>query len=304
MTNQSSEIPGNGRKSKSLRFSQPPQRVVSLVPSLTESMFDLGLGAALVGVTDYCIHPAEGVAGLPRLGGPKNPRLAEILELQPDLVMANWEENTRQAVEALEANGVAVWVTFPRSVNGALEVLWKLAELFRSQAAMARLTTLELTMEWATSAARERQPARYFCPIWQERTADGLDWWMTFNRATYCDDLLGLLGYQNVFSDRQRRYPLEADLGLAEPQDPGERDTRYPRVTLHEIRAAQPEIILLPSEPFAFDEAQREQLAALLADTPAAQQGRLYLVDGSLITWHGTRLARALRDLPPLLSGE
>jgi ABC-type Fe3+-hydroxamate transport system substrate-binding protein len=299
-----SEAPGDGNNSKTLHFHRPPQRVVSLVPSLTESMFDLGLDGALVGVTDYCIHPAEGIASLPRLGGPKDPRLAEILDLQPDLVMANWEENTRQAVEALEAQGVAVWVTFPRSVNGALEVLWKLAELFRSQTAMVRLTTLEVTVDWATSAAAAHKPSSYFCPIWQDRTSDGLDWWMTFSRVTYCDDLLKLLGYQNVFSDRERRYPLEADLGLAEPQDPGERDTRYPCVTLEEIRAAQPEIILLPSEPFGFDEAHREQFMELLPDTPAVQRGQLYLVDGSLITWHGTRLAHSLRELPPLLSGE
>ena len=98
-----------------LQFDHAPRRVVSLVPSLTESLFELGVGDTVVGVTDYCIHPAERLAGLPRLGGPKNPDIAAIAALQPDLVLANWEENTRQAVEALE-RGVPVWVTLPLSV--------------------------------------------------------------------------------------------------------------------------------------------------------------------------------------------
>jgi len=297
-----SNSPGDGHNRTALHFHHAPQRVVSLVPSLTESMFDLGLGEALVGITDYCTQPAKGVAGLPRLGGPKDARVLDILALQPDLVMANWEENSRQTVEALEAEGVAVWVTFPRSVDGAMDVLWKLAELFRSQAAMARLATLEMTMDWTASAAAERQPTRYFCPIWQGSTENGLDWWMTFSQGTYCDDLLSLLGFQNVFTMRERRYPLEADLGLTAAEDPGERDRRYPCVTLEEVRAAQPEIILLPSEPFAFDEDHREQLMALLPDVPAVQRGRVHLVDGSLITWHGTRLAHALNELPALLT--
>ena len=83
-------------------FLTPPKRIVSLVPSMTESLFDLGFGATVVGVTDYCIHPAEGLRGLPRLGGPKNPRLADLCALQPDLVIANPEENTRRAIEAAQ----------------------------------------------------------------------------------------------------------------------------------------------------------------------------------------------------------
>lgn len=87
--------------------------MVSLVPSLTESVFELGFGDSLVGVTDFCVHPAEKVAALPRLGGPKNPDLEAILGLKPDLVLINKEENSRAAVETLEARGVAVGLTFP-----------------------------------------------------------------------------------------------------------------------------------------------------------------------------------------------
>jgi iron complex transport system substrate-binding protein len=297
-----STTPGNGHNSKALHFHQPPQRVVSLVPSYTESMFDLGLGEFVVGITDYCIHPAEGVANLPRLGGTRDPRLDEIIDLQPEIVLANWEENTRYTVESLEANGLAVWVTFPKTVRQALDVLWTLVGLFRSQAAVVRLEMLELTLDWAVSAAAERASLPGFCPIWSDRTKEGVEWWMTFNQETYSHDLLTLLGFKNVFGERERLYPLEADLGLAQPEEPGERDIRYPCVTLEEIEAAQPQVLLLPSEPFAFDESHRQHLAAILPSAPAIQAGRVHLVDGSLIAWPGTRLAHALRELPALLA--
>ena len=119
---------GNGHK-KALHFSSPPRRVVSLVPSLTESLFDLGFGDAVVGITDYCVHPAEKLEDIPRIGGPKNPRVEDIIRLHPDLVLANWEENTRQTVEALEQAGIPVWVTFPKSVRQSLDVLWALASI-------------------------------------------------------------------------------------------------------------------------------------------------------------------------------
>jgi hypothetical protein len=183
---------GNGHKPNALHFTQPPRRVVSLVPSLTESLFDLGLGEAVVGVTDYCTRPAPALSTLPRLGGPKNPRIAEIINLKPDLVLANWEENTQPVVEALEAEGVAVWVTFPKSVNESMEVLWTIVNLFRSQPARLRMQTLTVTLDWAASAALERRPVRCFCPIWYEEMQDGQPWWMTFNHDTYCHDLLAL----------------------------------------------------------------------------------------------------------------
>jgi ABC-type Fe3+-hydroxamate transport system substrate-binding protein len=291
---------GNGHK-KVLEFAEPPRRVVSLVPSLTESLFDLGIGDAMVGITDYCVRPLEALEELPRIGGTKDPRLDDIVDLQPDLILANWEENTRHSVETLEAAGMPVWVTFPKTVRQALDVLWTLVGLFRSRSAAMRLETLELTLDWAVTAATERPPVRYFCPIWYGHTQSDLPWWMTFNNQTYCHDILQQIGGENVFADRVRRYPLSADLGLEPEQDAGERDTRYPRLTRDEIQAAQPEVILLPDEPYEFVEATKTQLQELLADTPAVRQDRIHLLDGSLITWHGTRLAHALRELPVLL---
>ncbi len=292
---------GNGFK-LSHHFQSPPERVVSLVPSMTESLFDLGFGETLVGITDFCTHPAEKIKGLMRLGGPKNPRVEEIIALKPDLVLANWEENTRPTVESLEAAGIRVWVTFPQTVRQALDILWLLASLYQNRLAAARVESLEIGLEWAHKAAQQHPPIRYFCPIWHETTSSGRPWWMTFNRQTYSHDLLQALGGENVFAGRARRYPLEADLKPGEHQDSHGRDTRYPRLTLDEIRRANPEVILLPDEPYAFSEEHVDELKMLLADTRAVQSGHLLLLDGSLITWHGTRLAKALQVLPGLLA--
>lgn len=276
---------------------KPPQRMVSLVPSLTESLFDLGLGNHLIAVTDYCIHPQQFTAGLERIGGTKNPDIERIIQLQPDLVLANQEENTRQAVEALTAAGIKVWVSFPKTVYEMLEGLWKLVQFYPESAAVAKLRLLNTVVDWAREGTPE-QGVHYFCPIWLDTAADGRRWWMTFNGQTYAHDLLRLCGGENVFGERERRYPLEADLGSAPAEPPGERDTRYPRLSLAEIIQADPQVVLLPSEPFAFSPTHLAEMYELLQETSAGQSGRMYLVDGSLITWHGTRVGKALQELP------
>ena len=193
-----------------------------------------------------------------------------------------------------------VWVTFPQTVDDALADLRALARLFRSQDAFLRVDNLERSIEWLRATAVDSAGARYFCPIWQgERGGD--PWWMTFNRGTFSHDLLALAGGENVFAGRERRYPLKADVGQAGPEPAGDRDTRYPRVTASEIRAAGPDVILLPSEPFAFDETHRQAIIDRFPDVGAVRRDRVHLVDGSLVTWHGTRIARALRGLPDLL---
>jgi ABC-type Fe3+-hydroxamate transport system substrate-binding protein len=275
-------------------FVGPPRRVVSLVPSTTESLFELGLGEAVVGITTFCIYPEGRLDGLPRLGGPKNPDIAAIRDLQPDLALANHEENTRQAIEAIQEAGIPVWVSFPRSVAQAIEFLLQLAAIFQDEAAEGRVKSLAAGVEQTRRLMMEKKRTRYFCPIWKDRTAAGLPWWMTFNRETYSHDLLDLLGGENIFRDRERRYPLEADLGLAKPQEATGRDRRYPRVVFEEIAAAKPEVVLLPSEPYAFEETDQREFEELF---PAIHLNR---IDGSLLTWHGTRLGRALRELAGL----
>ena len=290
----------SGRTLEDIRhhFETTPQRVVSLVPSYTESMFDLGFGAHVVGATDYCVHPQGGLINIPRVGGPKTPRIEDILRLAPDLVLANQEENTLGDVEAIEKAGVPVWVSFPQSVQDALDVLWGIVDLYHDQTASLRVRYLEDHCDWARMAVEGLPGKRYFCPIWTGTTPDGEPWWMTFNEQTYSSDLLALFGGINGFSGRQRQYPLMADLGKAAAEPGLDRDTRYPCVNLAEIIAADPEIIFLPNEPFDFDQESSEKLIDLLAETTAVRSGRVYLVDGSYLTWYGTRLGLALADLP------
>jgi len=277
--------------------------VVSLVPSVTGSLFDLQLGQRLAGVTDFCVYPPAGVAGLPKVGGTKNPNREQILSLKPDLVIANQEENRREDVEALQAAGVPVWVTFPNTAREVLNVLWATIRLFDAPQMGPTLVALERSYEVTSQVAEDTTPVSVFCPVWREPAAPApATWWMTANRDTYLSDVLHVCGGRNVFAARDRRYPLAADLDPARPTDlpdPG-RDTRYPRVTTAEVAAAAPEVILLPSEPYSFGEEDREALAALTG-IPAVRHERVHLVDGSLLTWPGTRLAQALAELPALL---
>jgi ABC-type Fe3+-hydroxamate transport system substrate-binding protein len=277
---------------------EPPRTVVSLVPSVTESLFDLNLGDRLIAVTNYCVHPAEKVAYLPHIGGTKNPDVERIVAMKPELVIANQEENRKEDVERLQKAGIPVWVTFPHSVRDAFNLLWNIMHVFDEPAMVERVRAIEWTCDWLERMDESRKTAcRVFAPIW-------LDPLMTFNADTYMHDLLRVCGGTNVFGERERQYPLAADLGDAEPypiDDPriAGRDTRYPRVALQEVEAAQPDVILLPSEPYAFAEDHISLFAAL--DVPAADNGRIVPVDGSLLTWHGTRMARAFDVIPNLL---
>jgi ABC-type Fe3+-hydroxamate transport system substrate-binding protein len=280
-------------------ISHAPRSVVSLVPSVTESLFDLNLGNRLVAVTDYCVYPEAGVAHLPRIGGTKNPDVKRIIELSPELVIANQEENRKEDVVALQAAGIPVWVTFPKTVPDVFNLLWNMMYLFDETSMVPRVRLIEQTYDWVQGISKsyEEMPCRVFVPIW-------LDPLMTFNADTYIHDLLRVCGGTNVFADRERQYPLKADLGVAEAytdDDPrvAGRDTRYPRVTMDEVVAAQPDVILLPREPFPFSEQHVILFSSI--DIPAARNNQIKLVDGSLLTWHGTRIAYALSSLPDLL---
>jgi ABC-type Fe3+-hydroxamate transport system substrate-binding protein len=251
-----------------------PPRVVSLVPSLTEALAWLGLASHLVGVSDGCVHPAEVVAKLPKIGGTKSPSIPRILALGPDLVIANQEENRRRDVERLEAAGVPVWVTYPRSVRDGVALLRELAALGAGSGAIGELVD---PIEAAVAAAETARPERgvpVFCPIWKAP-------WMSVGRDTYANDLLALCGGENVFAGRE--------------------DRRYPIVQLPEIVAASPEVILLPDEPYAFGAREVSELTAL--DIPAAASGRIHLIDGTLVSWYGPRIQRAVETIRPLIAG-
>lgn len=250
-----------------------PGRVVSLVPSLTEAVFALGLGERVVGVTDWCVHPKEGVAALPKVGGTKDTDVDAVVALAPDLVIANHEENTRRVVERLEAHGLRVWVTYPRTVRQGAALLREIAE--RLGATPDAVAAVVAPVEAAVAEAERVRPLvrpRVFCPIWR-------DPWMAVGRDTYVHSMLELAGGANVFADRG--------------------DRRYPVVTLADVIAAKPDVILLPDEPYAFGARDVGELMRL--DVPAARRGRIHCVDGTWVSWYGPRIRPALAGLRALL---
>ncbi len=254
-----------------LRFDAPPGRVVSLVPSWTEALFALGRGGHVVGATDYCVHPSGPLSGVPRVGGTKNPSLERIAALRPDLVLANREENRRRDVERLEARGIRVWVSYPRGVQEALRDLRGLGEILDAAAAAGRIAA-EVEAALARAAARAR-PVRYAALVWY-------DPFMLVGPDTFADDLLGHCGGVN---------PL------------GDACGRYPRVTREVLLALDPEVVLLPTEPYAFGAAERAELLAL--DWRPARESRVHIVEGELLSWYGPRMARALDTFSELLHG-
>jgi ABC-type Fe3+-hydroxamate transport system substrate-binding protein len=263
-----------------------PQRIVSLVPSLTEALFELGLGPRVVGVTDWCSYPAAGVADLPKVGGTKNPQIARVLELRPDLVIANREENRERDVERLRAAGLSVWVTYPRTVAEGVALVRELAELGAPpERALPLLQSLEAALAHARAAIRARR-TRVFCAIWKRP-------WMAIGRDTYGDDLLSLCGGANVFGAgfAPRASKRGANRGS---------QRRYPIVEEAEIVAARPEVILLPDEPYAFGSRDATELGALA--TPASAASRIHCIDGTLISWYGPRIARAIAEVSALLA--
>jgi ABC-type Fe3+-hydroxamate transport system substrate-binding protein len=196
----------------------PPRRVVSLVPSLTETLFDLGCGEAVVGITDFCIFPPN--LTQPRLGGTKNPRVEEIRALAPDLVHMNLEENLRRHADAIEAFA-PVFVTEPKSVEDVAAMIEQLGELHDCRARAAELTA-ELRDELASMPKRE---FTFACPIWKNP-------WMWCGGDTYVSRLVEAAGGRNVLADL----------------------TRYPSMELAEVLALKPSIVFLPDEPYLFTE--------------------------------------------------
>lgn len=251
----------------------PPRRIVSLIPSITEILFALGRGEAVAGCTIYCTQPPAGVAGKTRVGGEKNPKLDVIRSLGADLVVANIEENLREHIDTLRAWGIPVYVTYPRTVVDGIRLARELGEVTGAGergAALARELEARLA---EVQGGRAWSRARVFCPIWRNP-------YMTINRDTYVHDMLAVCGGENVFGGEAKRYP---------------------EITLDDVAARRPEVILLPDEPYRFRRAHLADFGPL-ADVPAVRDGRIHLVDGKLLSWYGPRIGEALRVLPGLLA--
>ena len=284
---------------RELTFGGAPKRVVCLVPSDTYTVAALGCAGALVGRTDYCELPADVVAKLPSVGGTKNPKVDAICELSPDLVIANQEENTKSDLVALATRGVKVFIAFPKRAADGIAHLARLARIFRvasDPAVRALLKRGYDVIREAEDARARLVPQRTFCPIW-------MDPLMTIHGDTFISDILDLAGAQNVFVDRQRRYPLAADLGKAAPLSPEKvagRDTRYPRVTIDEVVARAPELVLLPDEPHPFTEADADVFRALAI--PAAARGAVVRTSGKDLCWYGAQTIEGLPRLRALIA--
>ena len=243
-------------------MNKPPRRVVSLVPSTTESICELGAASRLVGRTHYCTEPAHHVVHVPPLGGTKNPNIEKILAVEPDLIVGNAEENRQEDLEFLAAR-VPTLVQTPRSVSEAGKLLGELAQrLGLDGAAKPWQARIDEQVREAANAADTRAPLRVYYAIWRKP-------WMTVNADTFIHDVLELCGAQCVGAGEATRYPA------MEPADAVDR-----RV----------DVVLLASEPWEFDASQREEVAS----THCFGDAVIRLCDGRDFCWHGVRMAEGL----------
>jgi ABC-type hemin transport system substrate-binding protein len=241
---------------------------VSLVPSHTESLHDLGLADRVVGRTRFCIHPSPWVDSLPTVGGTKDAKLERILELRPDLVVADKDENPKALVDALQAAGIEVLWSEIASVPDAARFLEELGDAcgVPDTAHVAAQATLRTLMDVRNEAGDATIPV--FCPIWH-------DPWMTFNRTAYPHAMLESVGLANVFGEHA--------------------GARYFEVHATDVAASPARWSLLPTEPFPFHRQRAKVDTAPLGAAGAAP--RVRIIDGEALTWFGTRTARGLREL-------
>jgi ABC-type Fe3+-hydroxamate transport system substrate-binding protein len=252
-----------------LKLESPPRRIVSLVPSWTETLFSLGLGHEVVGITKYCVEPADAVATVPKIGGTKNPDLRAIEKLEPDFVIANAEENRREDVEKLREKGVPVFTTYPKTIPGAVESILKLGKVLGKESdadVMAREIVRNVSAIEAGIGVWAKLPFRVFCPIWKNP-------WMAFNADTYAHDVLRMLGFNNIYASAGERYPT---------------------TTLEEAIDRKPDIVLLPDEPYEFKERDIEELKKSL---PSALARRVMIVSGRDLHWYGVHMVNGLTTL-------
>jgi hypothetical protein len=252
-------------------------RIASLVPSLTELVATLGLGERLVARTGWCIHPAEALAGVPKVGGTKTVNLAKLRRLAPTHVLVNVDENRRETVEAIRAWGDAapeIVVTHPLGPEDNLALVAQLAAAFAGQpgvAARAEALRSALSRELAATRPEGRPERRVLYLIWY-------DPWMTVARDTYLSRMLARIGWTT--------------LPAIEGGESGA--ARYPRLTGDEPWLPGVERVLLSSEPFAFEARHVEEARALC---PSAEVLR---VDGELLSWYGARAVAGLAYLRAL----
>ena len=247
-------------------------RIVSLVPSITELLFDLGVGDRVVGRTPFCIHPRDTVANVPRVGGTKTPRLDRIRALEPTHVVVNVDENRREDAEALAAFVPNVVVTHPLGPCDNPSLYRLVGGIFAGGDETERLCrAFERALSALESAARGFRARRVLYLIWR-------DPWMTVSRDTYVSRTLALARFRTAGDDPRRRYPeLELTAELLAGVD----------------------LVLLSSEPFPF----KERHIGEIRTNAGAQCPTIRLFDGEMASWYGSRAIRAMDYLARFAAG-
>ena len=248
----------------SVTLPQLPQRIVSLVPSQTELLFDLGLEDRLVGITKFCIHPQEKVKQKTVIGGTKNFKLDVIDELKPDLIIGNKEENYQEGIAALQQK-YPVWMSDIYTLEDALQMMTQVGELTGTEAKAREMAQGIATGFENLQPLRPAIPTAYF--IWRKP-------YMAVGSNNFIDHLLQRCGFANVFAGQER----------------------YPEVSPEQLQAAAPKLILLSSEPYPF---QEKHFAEFQEMCPEAT---ISIVDGEMFSWYGSRLLKAPAYLQVLLA--
>lgn len=234
-------------------------RVISLVPSQTELLFDLGLNEEVIGITKFCIHPEQWFRNKTRVGGTKNINFKTIDALSPDLIIANKEENVKEQIEDLAEN-YDVWVTDVNDLNDALSMIDNIGELTggTESASVLALKIREGFDGFKKKSFKQKKiPAAYF--IWK-------DPYMVAGGDTFINDMMQYCGLENIFSEKKR----------------------YPQVSFQEIKENRCELILLSSEPYPFSQKHKEEVQRYFPDI------KIELVDGEMFSWYGSRLLKSI----------
>lgn len=239
---------------RTLKIPSSPKRIVSLVPSQTELLYDLGLDEEVIAITKFCVHPEEWFRNKIRIGGTKNLNIEKIKALHPDLIIANKEENTKEQIEEL-TRFFPVWISDIKNVADACRMICEVGELV-GKSHKANAFAAIINQQFAALHFSQKSVA-YF--IWYQP-------WMSVGHDTFIHDILQRSGFKNVFDHHKR----------------------YPEITETQLKQAQPEIVLLSSEPFPFKEKHAQEIKKILPDAA------VYLVDGEMFSWYGSRMLKAI----------
>lgn len=248
----------------SIKLTKVPQRIVSLVPSQTELLFDLKLGDKIIGITQFCVHPKEKLENLPRIGGNKRFLFDKIAKLQPDLIIGNKEVNYLEGIETLRQN-YPVWLSEVKTLEDMYQLISELADMFAcSDEGQCIIQKIQAEF---TKLPQVQSPisAAYF--VWRKP-------WMVAANNTFIDHMLTRAGFHNAFSHF----------------------SDYPKITFEQLETAQPQVILLTSEPFPFKEKHIEELKSV------SPKSDILSVDGQLFSWFGSRIQYAPRYFQNLRS--